>query len=298
MAPPFFRDVSDTAFMVAAFRAIETNRRDALFRDPLAARLAGEHCRAIAAMPGSFKFGRWVVSVRTVIIDKLILSSLTKGVDTVLNLGAGLDTRPYRMALSPYLRWIEVDYPRIIDLKEATLSGEAPVCRLERVKLDLVDQLARQKFLAEVSEAADKILLLTEGVIPYLSVEEVANLAEDLRQTEKIRFWVVDYYSPEALTYRNARHRRNAPFRFDPKDWFAFFNEQGWGARETRYIADEAARLKRPAPCPPLAKLWMSINSAIMPASRQRSFRTFPAYVLLERRDEGNGNGSHLEPRG
>ena len=33
-------DVSDTAFMVAAYRAIESKRTDALFRDPLAAKLA------------------------------------------------------------------------------------------------------------------------------------------------------------------------------------------------------------------------------------------------------------------
>ncbi len=36
-------DVSDTAFMVAIYRAIETKRADALFRDPLAAKLAGSH---------------------------------------------------------------------------------------------------------------------------------------------------------------------------------------------------------------------------------------------------------------
>ena len=35
--------VSDTAFMVAGFRAEETDRPDALFRDPLAAKLVGDH---------------------------------------------------------------------------------------------------------------------------------------------------------------------------------------------------------------------------------------------------------------
>ena len=272
--------------MVATFRAIETARPDPLFRDPLAARLAGERGEAIVAnMPGSF-LGGWTVVVRTVIIDNFIHAVLAEGVDTVLNLGAGLDTRPYRMALPPHLRWIEVDYPRVIDLKEATLSGERAVCQLERVKLDLADQIARQKFFAEVSERAGKILVLTEGVVPYLSVEEVASLADDLGQMEKIRFWIVDYFSPEALRFRErgayAWHMRNAPFRFDPKDWFGFFSERGWDAREIRYIADEAERLKRPAPWPPLSKLWMVIKSAFKAASRRNSLRKFAAYVLLE----------------
>ena len=272
--------------MVATFRAIETARPDPLFRDPLAARLAGEHGQAIVAnMPGSF-LGGWTVVLRTVIIDNFIHAVLAEGVDTVLNLGAGLDTRPYRMALPPHLRWIEADYPRVIDLKEATLSSETPVCRLERVPLDLANRLSRQKFFAEVSASAGKILVLTEGVVPHLSVEEVASLADDLGQMEKIRFWIVDYFSPEALRFRErgacAWHMRNAPFRFDPKDWFGFFSERGWDAREIRYIADEAERLERPVPWPGLVKLWMVIQSAFKPALRRSSVRKFAAYMLLE----------------
>lgn len=66
------QDVSDTAFMVAGFRAIETERREPLFRDPLAAKLAGDHGRNIlATMPKAF-MGAWSVVIRTVIIDNLI----------------------------------------------------------------------------------------------------------------------------------------------------------------------------------------------------------------------------------
>ena len=56
------------------------------------------------------------------------------GVDLVVNLAAGLDTRPYRMALPPSLRWVEVDLPDILDYKEEILAGAAPACALERVQ--------------------------------------------------------------------------------------------------------------------------------------------------------------------
>jgi methyltransferase (TIGR00027 family) len=118
--------------------------------------------------------GRWSVVVRTCIIDDLMLSALAQGVDTVLNLGAGLDTRPYRVALPGSLRWIEVDYPHLIELKERRLSDEAPRCQLERVKLDLADVPARHTLLSTINSRSGTVLVLTEGVVPYLGVEDVA----------------------------------------------------------------------------------------------------------------------------
>jgi len=94
-------DVSDTAFWIAQHRAIESARADALFRDPFAARLAGERGQQIArAMPHAGVIG-WSVAIRTRIIDEFIGAALDDGIDAVLNLGAGLDARPYRMDLRP-----------------------------------------------------------------------------------------------------------------------------------------------------------------------------------------------------
>ena len=141
------QNVSDTAFMVAGFRAAETERERPLFRDPLAAKIAGEHGRNIlATVPKSF-VGAWSVVIRTGIIDGLIEQAVRDGVDTILNLGAGLDTRPYRMDLPRSLRFVEVDFPDVIALKEARLADEEPRCRLERVALDLTDRAARTAFL-------------------------------------------------------------------------------------------------------------------------------------------------------
>jgi methyltransferase (TIGR00027 family) len=278
------QNVSDTAFLVAGFRAAETEREKPLFRDPLAAKLAGDHGRNIlATVPRSF-VGAWSVVIRTVIIDGFIEQAIAQGVDTILNLGAGLDTRPYRMDLPRRLRWIEVDYPHVIELKETRLADEAPRCRLERRALDLTDRATRRAFLAGVNAEAGKILVLTEGVTPYLTEADVGALADDLHQTDKVRFWIGDYFSPEALKFGAKIRRkfmRNAPFQFAPKDWFAFFAEHGWKASEVRFISEEAERLGRPIPLPLWLRLWVRAANVFASRQRRERMRRFAAYVLL-----------------
>src|SRR5438552_9449620 len=130
MAEPLVPHVSDTARLVAAYRAMESARADALFRDPLADRVAGERGRAMAtAAPRLIRKG-WSIVTRTKLIDDLVLETVRAGCARVLNLAAGMDTRPYRLPLPASLRWIEADLPGIVDEKEHLLAGEAPACAL------------------------------------------------------------------------------------------------------------------------------------------------------------------------
>jgi methyltransferase (TIGR00027 family) len=286
MTEPLIRDVSDTSFWIAHHRSEETERPDALFRDPLAARLAGARGAEIAAsMPNSSIVG-WTVVIRTRIIDDFILSGIGEGVDTVLNLGAGLDTRPFRMALPASLHWIEADYAHLIEYKESQLVREMPRCNLERVRIDLADRAARQKLFARVNAQAAKILVLTEGLVPYLSVEEAAPLADDLRALDRVRYWVVDNFSPEAMKFRHrkgmGKKMQNAPFKFAPDDWFGFFREHGWESKEIRWLAAEGERLQRPIPLHPLARLAVEFWSLFMTEERRDALRKFAGYVLLE----------------
>src|SRR5580698_5407285 len=106
--------VSDTARWTALYRATESTRADALFNDPLAERLAGEQGRAIVAnTPVTSRNGWWLVA-RTKIIDDAIAEAIANGCDRVLNLAAGLDTRPYRLDLPADLQWIEADLPDLL----------------------------------------------------------------------------------------------------------------------------------------------------------------------------------------
>lgn len=248
-------DVADTAIWVAGYRAMESERPDALFRDPLAGRLAGERGRALAStMAGARQFA-WSIVVRTCVIDAFVHEAVAAGFDAVLNLGAGLDTRPYRLELPRGLRWFEVDHAKIIELKNHRLAGEAASCGLERISADLAEASQRTALLDEIAARAEKILVLTEGVIPYLSAEEVAALAHDLRAHASYRAWITDYSSP-FLNKRMARRRDvrkrlgNAPRRFLPGDWEGFFRAQGWRLTEMRYLSVEGERMGRPPPIP------------------------------------------------
>lgn len=286
MTDTVIKNVSDTAFWIAHYRALESQRTDALFHDPLAGVLAGDRGKTIAAaMPRDFVTA-WTVVIRTCIIDDYVRSAIREGVDTVLNLGAGLDTRPYRMDVPEHLVWVEADYPRVIELKEERLSNKRPRCRMERLKLNIADISERRKVFARIDGQAERMLVLTEGVVPYLSVQEAGSLADDLKELNHACYWIVDYFAPEIMKYRERhgmnRRMQNAPFKFAPKDWFGFFGEHGWQCKEVRYLADEAERLRRPIKLPPLVKAILKVRGLFASGERRAAFRKFVGYVMLE----------------
>ena len=85
------QSVSDTALLVAYHRAMETKRPDALFRDEFAVRLSAGRGEQIARKFARGRALAWTTIVRTVLLDDIVLRLVAQGVDTVVNLGAGLD---------------------------------------------------------------------------------------------------------------------------------------------------------------------------------------------------------------
>jgi len=119
--------VSDTAHWVAMYRAMESERPDALFHDPYARRLAGPQGEQIIRSLPKAKAFAWPMVVRTAVMDEVIVRAIDRdGVKTVVNLAAGLDARPYRLDLPRALRWIDVDLPAMQDYKREALRGETP----------------------------------------------------------------------------------------------------------------------------------------------------------------------------
>jgi len=251
VAEPLIRNISDTARWAAVYRAQESERADALFRDPHARKLAGDRGEQIAASMTMHNRNAWSWVMRTYVFDQYIERMLGAGVDMVLNLAAGLDARPYRMPLPPTLRWIEVDLPELLAYKEEILRGEKPRCALERVPLDLSDVSKRRALFEQVGAAAERVLVLSEGLLLYLAAEDVGVLATDLTRSPSFRYWALDVVSPGLLQMLRTQgggselERAGAPFKFAPPEGPAFFNRFGWRPLEVRSTFKAASRTGR-----------------------------------------------------
>ncbi|HEX4299619.1 MAG TPA: class I SAM-dependent methyltransferase, partial [Gammaproteobacteria bacterium] len=212
------------------------------------------------------------------------------GFDTVLNLAAGLDTRPYRLALPATLRWIEVDLPAMVEYKRTALKDAKCFCRLERHAVDLADVDARRALFAKVGAAADRVLVVTEGLLIYLDPEEVKALAVDLHQPPAFKRWLMDIASPSLLKMlarqgttgkdNTLLQNGSVQFRFAPTEHVGFFRPFGWKPGDYRDTATEARRLKR-FDIPFMFKLMGTIMS-LHPTVRAK-MKKFSGIAALER---------------
>ena len=276
-------NVSDTALWVAMYRAMEPDRPVALFRDPLARKLAGERGAAILAGLPDGKSAAWAMIVRTAVFDDMILRAVReRGVKVVLNLAAGLDTRPYRLDLPAELEWIEVDYPKMIEYKTERIGPEKPRCRLERVKLDLADLPARRAFFDKLDAAGKPTLVITEGLIIYLTEEAVLSLSDDLFARKSFKFWLFDWASPALLKMLAKRWKdslKAAEFKFAVPNGIEYFTSRGWTVAEERIPAEEARRLKREFP----GAWFFHLIAPLLPAKKREEFRRMSGYAMLGR---------------
>ncbi|HET7842045.1 MAG TPA: SAM-dependent methyltransferase [Terriglobia bacterium] len=272
--------------MVAHHRALESARPDALFHDPYAQRLAGGRGEEIAR---KLPWGRrmaWSTITRTVLMDEIVLRLVAQGVDTVLNLAAGMDARPYRLALPESLRWVEMDLPAMTATKTEFLSGDQPRCRLERVAVDLRDHAARRKALAECASSAKKALIMTEGLLIYLDEPMVSELARDLHQQTAIHYWMTDLASPYLVNrmqkwWGKPMKAANAWMSFGPADGTRFFEPMGWREAEFHELFLSSLRINRPMPFVGILKLQMKLFPK-WSAKNQAKWRS--GVVLLERK--------------
>lgn len=244
------RNISDTARWVAYFRARETQRSDALFRDPFAERLAGELGLQIANTLAQGNKHEWAWVARTYLFDQFISREIHAGTDLVLNLAAGLDARPYRMDLPSTLQWVEVDLPEIVSYKEEILGNEKPKCELERISLDLSDVPGRRALFEQINGRAKKITVVSEGLLIYFSAEEVSSLSRDLKLGEHFQSWVIDLASPGQLKLMQRSTGKqlseaNAAFKFGPPEGANFFVACGWRPTDVQGFLKTAAQLGR-----------------------------------------------------
>lgn len=279
------RDVSDTALWVALYRAEESERKDALFHDPYARRLAGERGeRIMKTVPRSGSI-RWPMVVRTQVFDEIILKLVSEqGVDTVLNLAAGLDARPWRLPLPPSTHWVDVDLPAMLEHKRKGMEKETTRCRYTARAADLRQPGELRAVLQEVTREARTVLTLSEGLLIYLEPSEVAALARELASFPQCRYWLADLASPMLLQFMDRRWKgprglQNAPFKFGPAEGTKFFEPHGWREVEYRSTMLEAKRLHR---LPAFSWVW-TIFGLFASKEKRELFKRFSGQVLMER---------------
>ncbi len=284
---------SRTAEFVALFRALESrlSADQRLFDDPYAHAFLGARLRAVLALARVPVTGRLVtqaidrgwpgarvsVVVRTRFIDDALNHALADGIDQIVIVGSGFDTRAYRVPGAERAQIFEIDTPGTIQDKrtriEALLGCLPPhvstvATDFEREDLDAA--LSRTDFRRRVPT-----LFIWEGVTSYLSAAAVdatlRRLATLAAPRSQLIFTYLDHATlegrselPGARTAMAAVRHAGEPFRFgfDPAELPAYLDRRGFKLLDDLTSVDLAARYLHPLGRRPIATRFYHVARA------------------------------------
>jgi methyltransferase (TIGR00027 family) len=284
---------SRTAEFVALFRALESRLSvdQRLFDDPYAHAFLGARLRAVLALAQVPVTGRLVIQaidrgwpgarvsvvVRTRFIDDALKKALADGIDQVVIVGSGFDTRAYRVPDAKRAQIFEIDTPATIQDKRTrieALLGRLPphvstvAADLEHEDLDAA--LSRTDFRRRAPT-----LCIWEGVTSYLSAAAVdatlRRLATLAAPRSRLVFTYLDHATlegrselPGARTAMAAVRRAGEPFRFgfDPAELPAYLGHRGFKLVDDFTSVDLAARYLHPLSRRPIATRFYHVALA------------------------------------
>lgn len=238
--------VALTSLWVAAWRAAESERPDALFHDPFARQLAGpEGFAVLDAARAASPVEAPIIPVRTRFFDERVVAG-----SQVVFLAAGMDARAFRLAWPAETRLYEVDQPQVLALKQERLAGATPTCVRVAVPVDLADDwpaaLASHGFRPELPT-----VWLVEGLLPYLDQALVLGLLARLdRLSAPGSIFLADVLGKTALEAPQLRARvefvekLGAPWRFGTDEPETLLEPLGWTvtAHDLATVAAEVDR--------------------------------------------------------
>jgi methyltransferase (TIGR00027 family) len=273
--------VGTTAVMVASARAAETKRGDRLISDPYADLLVAkagtgawtamledsvvEKAAAIdPEIAAIFMHMRNYQAVRTHFFDEHFAGAVAAGIRQVVILASGLDSRAYRLSWPDGTTIFEIDQPKVLEYKAATLAEHdvLPAATLHQVPVDLrhdwpaalresgFDPQQRTAWLAEgllmylPADAQDRLFtLVTELSAPgsRIAAEAVGVRSEERRVQMQERFEKIADGLGIQREVDVTELMYNDPDRADVAEWL---NARGWRATAIT-SQDEMRRLDR-----------------------------------------------------
>ena len=123
---------------------------------------------------------------RTRYIDELIKKSANRGVEQYVILGAGYDSRAYRLELPSSLRIFEVDQPEVLDRKLSKLPKELPNSEnVTYVNVDFSYQSLTEQLIVKGFDQNKSTIFTLEGVSQYITKEAVSSTIKELASLTK-----------------------------------------------------------------------------------------------------------------
>ena len=233
---------SSTAQSVAVARAhlsrlgvVDDPHAEAMLRLPWRAMAAALRLPALRSLGTGPTFA--YLAVRTLFFDAAIRTALDQGVLRVVVVGAGYDSRAWRLA-RPGVEFIEIDHPDT----QADKRRRAPSGGPQYLPLDL-----RREPIPACAVASKPAIVVVEGVTMYLGEQEVTTLLGSLASPGNrlvVNFGVGGGKAlPARWAVRTAASAGGEVFRFEPTraEAMAMLEQTGWRATEVvtgRDLAD------------------------------------------------------------
>lgn len=263
---------SRTAEYVALFRALESRRGfgKRVLHDPLARRFLSPRLRAVdllASVPGvrgaisAYIDQRWPgprpsAVIRTRVIDDAVTAAMNHGAEQVVILGAGYDTRAYRLSRRG-VRFFEVDHPDTQVVKRRRV-GKLRAGAATFVGVDFASEDPGPALAAAGLDGGLRTLFLWEGVLSYLEPPAIDAMLRWMARTGAPGSGVVFTYADQRALdgsgqmgdvgpWLEAVERAGEPFRtgLDPRTLEPFLAERRLRLVWDESTTDAAARLGR-----------------------------------------------------
>lgn len=182
--------VSRSSLMAAAVRAIETKRNDGLFKDPLAEKLAGEDVITEVA-PHAQDYedrGTPLIIVRTRFFDDFLMNEVYS-IPQIVILGAGMDTRAFRLSWQKDTHIFELDRPEVLEYKTSILQNIESKCYRHLIPTDIRESWA-EKLIESGFQVNIPSVWIMEGFLYYLDENEVHQLLKTITELSTPHSWI------------------------------------------------------------------------------------------------------------